>query len=248
MKKFRSITLYALLIASLSLIFLISILSKNNFNVQITPQKSLVALLLDDVSASEENIFITENEDTTKKTTFISKIFKTTKKTTTQAKKNNIVGKDGNVADKYVTKAEKQLKKLPDKVVKSLKDNGWTIEVTDKNLAKTYFNGVYSSVRAVAIYSQKKILIEDRDVAVTNSPLHEVGHSIDYISGWASKSSEFKSIYKEEINTFKKNIPNSGSVRDEQEFFASIFCYYFSDSSKCTPKAKAFVKNIIDNL
>ena len=46
--------------------------------------------------------------------------------------------------NKYVTKVNKQLAKLPDKIVNSLKENHWTVSVTDKNLAKTYFDGVYS--------------------------------------------------------------------------------------------------------
>ena len=240
-----------MLIASLSLIFLISILSKNNFTMQTTPVTGVIAYLLDDVSASDDVIFITENNEEVTTEKIMTTIFKTTKKTTTtKAKKKNsdLTMKDGNVADKYVTKVDKQLAKLPDKIVKSLKDNKWSIFVTDKNLAKTYFNGYYSSVRAVTIYSRKLILIEDRDAAVNNSPLHEVGHYVDFISGWSSKTPEFKAIYKEEVEAFKKNIPNSGSVRDEQELFASIFCYYYMNSSKCTPKAKAYVKSIIDKL
>jgi hypothetical protein len=250
MKKFSSILLFVLLFASLSIIFLISILSKNNFTMQTTSTRSFIAYLLDDVSASDDVIFITEKTEEVRAKNVLTKIIaNTTKKTTTKAKKNNdLVEKDGNVADKYVKKVDKQLNKLPDKVVKKFKSSGWTIAVTDKNLAKTYFNGVYSSVRGVTIYSQKTILIEDRDAAVDNSPLHEMGHYVDFISGMASKTSEFKSIYKEECNTFKKNIPNASSVRDEMEFFATIFCYYYKDSAKCTPKAKAYVEQIIANL
>ena len=63
-----------------------------------------------------------------------------------------------------------------------------------------------------------------------------------------SYNKQFKSIYKEEVNTFKSRIPNSGSVRDEQEFFASTFYYIFNDPSKCTPKAKDYVQNYISRL
>ena len=251
MKKFSSILLYVLLFASLSLIFLISILSKNNFTMQTTSTGSFIAFLLDDVSASDDVIFITEKTEEVRASAVVKKILAktTTKATTAKAKKNDgLVQKDGSVADKYVTKANKQMNKLPDKLVQKFRSNGWTIEVTDKNLAKTYFDGKYSSVRGVTIYSQKKILIEDRDVAVENSPLHEFGHFIDYTTGLTSRTSEFKSIYKEECDTFKKRIPNASSVRDEMEFFATVFCYYYKDSSKLTPKAKAYIEQIIENL
>ena len=32
------------------------------------------------------------------------------------------------------------------------------------------------------------------------------------------------------------------------EFFATVFCYYYKDSSKLTPKAKAYIEQIIENL
>lgn len=186
--------------------------------------------------------------DSSKITTSTTKTITKKVNTTVTTKTVSITKKDGKVDSKYINNVNSQLKKVPANVMNSFNKNGWNLYVTDKNLASTFFSNIYSSVRGVTIYRMKTIYIEDRAIAVKTAPLHELGHYVDYANGMPSYNKEFKSIYKEEVNTFKSRIPNSGSVRDEQEFFASTFYYIFNDPSKCTPKAKDYVQNYISRL
>ena len=58
----------------------------------------------------------------------------------------------------------------------------------------------------------------------------------------------FKTIYKEEVDTFKNQITDSQAISSPEEFFAEIFSYIYKDNIKCTPKALEFVENKIDEL
>lgn len=141
-----------------------------------------------------------------------------------------------------------QINKLPENVLNRFQKEGWHIYVTTENIAKTQFGGKYKSVEGVTDYASKQILIEDRAKAINESVIHEFGHFIDYYSKFESSSEEFKKIYEEEVETFKKNISNPGCVTNTKEFFAETIYYMYTNPSKCTPKAKAFALRVIQNI
>lgn len=264
MKKLRSIVLFFILFLCLYFSVVISfstntldvgafevdkVLMNSLAYVNIYPSNKLDSynlLALEDEATSK--VPSTTTTTTTNKITTTTKTTVTTTKKVTTTSKKDLVKKDGKVANTYVDAVNKQLNLLPREILDGFKKRGWNVYVTDRNLAKTYFDGVYGSVRAVTIYAAKVIYIEDRDVAVKSAPTHEFGHYLDFVTGWSSMTPEFEKIYEEEVSTFKKNIPNSSSVRDEQEFFASIFSYMYTDSKKCTPKAKAYVEKIVGDF
>lgn len=164
------------------------------------------------------------------------------------SKNYGIVQSIGNVEQKYIDIVEEQLLTLPPVLVNMFINEGWQLCVTTEDIAHVYYNDKYSSVLATTEYKTKRIIIEDRDEAVIGSVQHEFGHFLDYISGKLCWSEEFKKIYIEEAPKFKANIENSSCVRDEQEFFAETFYYLIMDNSKCTPKAKEFIENILNNI
>jgi hypothetical protein len=148
----------------------------------------------------------------------------------------------------WINKANQRLALVPENIKNSFVNNGWHIYVTSENIAQTYFGGAYSSVRGATSTDGRFIVVETRSEAVQTAPIHEMGHYLDCVTGWPSTSSEFAEIYNEEVGTFKSRISNSGSVRNQQEFFAEVFYYVIVDGSKCTPRAKEFVQRYMNAI
>lgn len=168
----------------------------------------------------------------------------------------NIVQTIGNVEQKYVIRTEKQLLNVPPDIVNLFIQNGFTISVTDEDIAKKYYSDVeegkekITKVRATFSFNGKYLILENRedDSVMEGVVEHEFGHYLDKLKGEPSQTDEFKEIYLEEKETFKSRISkiNAGSVTNEKEFFAEIFSYMLLDSSKCTPKAQAYVQRFIE--
>lgn len=157
-----------------------------------------------------------------------------------------IVQSIGKVDSDYINTVEENLKFLPSFLVDSFMEHGWEIYVTTEDIAHTYFDDKYLKVRAVTMYTNKEILIEDREEAVgLLTVAHEFGHYLDDLNGTPSWSDEFYEIYEEEVETFKSQISNSSCVSNEQEFFAETYGYLVVDPSKCTPRAAMFVQSIL---
>lgn len=159
---------------------------------------------------------------------------------------SGICGTTAGGTAEWASKVNKKLALIPSNILNAFTSRGWTIAVTGQNIAGTYFPGVYNSVQGVTFYDSKTILIECREVAVNDSPIHEVGHALDNMCGDPSLGSEFAGIYNEEVETFKSRITNSSCVRNVQEFFAETFYYACINPSKCTPKALEFVQRYMN--
>lgn len=56
---------------------------------------------------------------------------------------------DGNVDQAAVDRANELLNRLPVQVLKNFQNRGWRFLVTDKNIARTYYSGQYSSVQGI---------------------------------------------------------------------------------------------------
>lgn len=157
----------------------------------------------------------------------------------------DIIKTIGCVDQRYVDIVNEKLSLLPPVLVEQFIEEGWYIYITTEDIASTYCDNKYSSVLAITDYKRKRIIVEDRDNIEEGTIEHEFGHILDYFNGKPCWSNEFMQIYSEEVNQFKEGIPNSSCVRNEQEFFAETFCYLIIDDSKCTPKAKEFVKQTL---
>lgn len=153
-----------------------------------------------------------------------------------------------NVTADILNSAENEIGVLPQNVVNAFNRDGWSINITNDNIASKYFGGSYSNVMGATKMDSKQIIIQNKKSCVQSSVVHEMGHYIDWHFNFPSLSDEFWEIYTQEIGTFKSRIPNSSAIRDEMEFFAHTFYYSVKDPSKCTPMALQFVRNYVNNM
>lgn len=153
-----------------------------------------------------------------------------------------------NATSDILKTAESEISRLPQNVLNSFINDGWTINITNDNIASKYFGGSYSNVMGATKMDAKQIIIQNKKSCVQASIIHEMGHFIDNYFDYPSLSDEFWEIYNSEIDTFRSRIPNSSAIRDELEFFAHTFYYSVKDPSKCTPMALQFVENYVNNM
>lgn len=152
-----------------------------------------------------------------------------------------ICEKDGSATDYWMNRVNQELAYVPENVKSAFVNRGWHIYITDKNIAQTWFSGVYNSVQGVTSYNTRSIYIEQREAAM-EAPVHEIGHFVDAALGYPSQSSEFAGIYNAEVGVFKAGISNPGCVSDTRELFAEGFYYLCKNPSKVTPQLKSFLE------
>lgn len=64
---------------------------------------------------------------------------------------------DGNVDQTAVDRANELLNRLPVQVLKNFQNRGWRFLVTDKNIARTYYSGQYSSVQGMTLTMMRNL-------------------------------------------------------------------------------------------
>ena len=145
-------------------------------------------------------------------------------------------------------RANELLNAMPEKVLEGFCDNGWKFYVTDKNLANTFYAGIYNSVKGVTDFDNHEIFIEQRDTAVETAVVHEFGHYLDCINGYQSNTAEFADIFNSESNSFVQTF-NVDFHYDVGEFFADgVYRYYDGEQETLTqacPRLAAFIENIV---
>lgn len=139
--------------------------------------------------------------------------------------------KDGYVDDSYVELVNQQLSAIPLYIQNAFVQDGWSMYVTDIDIGETYYPGQFDMVMATTNYDESRILIEDRMDAVSESPIHEVGHWFDLYLGFVSNTDIFTGIYNEESGAFIRAY-GTDCVWDEMEFFAEGFWYYIIDPAR----------------
>lgn len=163
-----------------------------------------------------------------------------------------IIGGEGNVDAGLLSLAQNYFSKIPRNVVNFLEASEVHIYITDTNLADRFFAGQYSSVMGCTVYAEKNIYIEDRNSAVKSSIIHETGHIIDYLCGWASSSAEFQDCYILEKDSFvevgKQDNNNTSSI---SEFFAEVWNQIVLHPESCrasAPGSYEYVLNVMNGL
>ena len=154
------------------------------------------------------------------------------------------VMKEGNVSDNLINLAIQQLDTyVPEAVQRVLKNKGWNVYVTTDNIDQKYFFGAYGSVSGVAVANSSTkgsfVAVENREKAVLNSVVHELGHAVDYELGYVSKTSEFQRIFSIERSRF---VPTVGidaahATSSSQEYYASAFDEYFRNPGNLSARA-----------
>lgn len=153
--------------------------------------------------------------------------------------------KDGNVSDEIVEIVNQQLSILPANLRNAFTEDGWSIYVTDININQTYYGGQYASVMATTNYEEQRILVESRQDAAYESPIHEIGHWFDYYVGFPSYTEEFASVYSAESGIFTRSY-DSFCVTSAPELFAEGFWQYIIDPNRLksiSPGLYQFIHN-----
>ena len=158
---------------------------------------------------------------------------------------------DGRVAAQLLQQTDARMAEIPDCINNLLAEEGWKIYVTDKNLSRTYFNGMYRSVAGVTRFREKKVEFESRSHAINYAYAHEIGHAFDAHFGNISYTDAWKAIYNEEKNTYYQHDAsgNCYEISSPVELFTSVFrdCLISPQTCRQTaPIAYAFVQTLIN--
>lgn len=169
--------------------------------------------------------------------------------TTEKIEYNGICEINGNVDTYWSSVVNQTLSILPNGIIQAFKDSGWHIYVTDMNIDATYYNSQFGAVMATTNYGEYRILVEDRNDAVIESPVHEFGHWFDWYNGYTTNSSEFDNIYNTETSAFK-NAFLVNFYYDKMELFAEGFAKYFEDpntlANNC-PQLYNYLNNLLSS-
>lgn len=156
----------------------------------------------------------------------------------------------GKVEMIYIEKCAETLSVIPSDILNAYAKQGWHFYITDEDLDKTMFNGMYGSVQGGADGINKFIKIEDRNKAVVQAPMHEFGHFLDYYDGSYTIDEEFENIYSEEINKAKEMGMKYGLI-NSTEYFADSFEFYIKDRERMKeyiPKTYEYIEQKINDL
>lgn len=139
---------------------------------------------------------------------------------------------------------------IPQNIIDYLNNNNWEIILTTENLAKKHFELNEGSIQGITIYGEKKIEIEDREKAIKNALIHEIGHALDgaFYESHSTKE-DFVSIFNEE-NQNIKNLQgvNKNDLLNPMEYFAESFKQYIMNKEslqKVAPKTYSYMENFI---
>lgn len=123
---------------------------------------------------------------------------------------------DGKLTEEFISVTKEAIELLPEELSKEFYELGWKIEIGNTN--ERHYGLCDIKNKTIYIYYQNEI----KDHNVVDTLLHEFGHYIDYSNGWASKTEEFKALYK--IRTYVDATRDDGyCYKNEQELFATLF-------------------------
>lgn len=104
-----------------------------------------------------------------------------------------------------------------------LMDSGWSIQLTDMDLADEY--GYDVPIAGITDYDQKTIYVANRESAIRRATVHEVGHALSYEYGRADLSGDFVALYDLEKSQFHDltSIGDGHEIESSAEYFASVY-------------------------
>ena len=180
---------------------------------------------------------------------YIDDVSVITTSTTKKEYKKIVVEPIGNISDSLINVAYEELSLIPDNLQDLFVTSSWHLVISTDNLSKIYFNNKYKSVLGLTDYETSSIILEAKEKSIRESLVHEMGHFLDYITGFKTFENEFiNNYYNVEIDEFKSHIKNPGCVRDPQELFAEEFYYMYKDSSKCTPLVLNLIQKKLNSI
>lgn len=157
------------------------------------------------------------------------------------------------VSDSYANRVLNNYYRLPEIARSKFESFGGVLSITNENLGAKFYNDSSKHIVAVTNYkgSSKEcsINIGTRD---STAVLHEMGHFIDYVSGYLSDTEEYKSIWGSEVEAFKSfHYTADENTNTANEYFAESFQVYVespSELQKNCPQSYDYIVNTLNHL
>lgn len=196
----------------------------------------------DPVTFEEYQIYIKELEDRVEKLGGFD-IFETPKRK--KIYDNITIWLEDGSNEKWADQVVEYLNKLPRKIVKTLKDDGWKIIITPRNMDEVYSSNIQNTV-GLTFYYKGRIYLQNNTFSIGFATLHEVGHALDYTNDFMSLTNTWDDIYREEAEASEMGTYFEGSA---SEYFAQSFQYYFLEPEALklnAPKSYEFMMEFIN--
>ncbi len=140
---------------------------------------------------------------------------------------------------------------VPAHHIRFLKENGWKIELTTKDLAAEY--GYSSYICGITLYKEKIVYISATDYAIRRSTIHEIGHAIACQLGFVEVTDEFKEIYEDEKDYFSDctSVGDGHEISSVYEYFASVYqnmILDYDDTKDEIPRTVAYIEKCLGKI
>lgn len=149
---------------------------------------------------------------------------------------DSFITTEGNVSASLVAIAKSELDYVDLNLLKKLDSLGWSIVITDKDIAVDYYNDTsLGSIAGLTWYEKqgKRVCyVSAREGAITSATLHELGHAIEFENGNAlSEDSNFMGMWTGERATLMEREPEikDYDVHSPDEYFAEYFYRWCHD-------------------
>lgn len=152
-----------------------------------------------------------------------------------------------NHAKKYV---QEYSKKIPFTIFNAIEKEGWTIEITNKDIQKLY--NIRYEIYGITIEDEKKIYVCSHELAIQYALAHEIGHFLDrYLEhiSWTFRWKEIHSLHKKDVSVPEYYFTDESN--NDEEYFAECFLLFINDPillKKINVSAYYLFEKIMNNI
>ncbi len=161
------------------------------------------------------------------------------------------IEESGEVKQEVLDIVQEQIEKVPDIVKDRFVEDSWRLIVTDENIAKTEFDGVYLIVNAATVCDDKYIKISNRMTAASTSTIHEFGHFLYKIAGRFDNEEDVKDAYELEKDNKGEALSGGNGLSNHREFYAEVFylyCVNIEDAISTYPEMVSIIEKDIKSI
>lgn len=157
------------------------------------------------------------------------------------------------VSDEYVNEVLSNYYLAPEAVRNNFEEFGGVLSITNENLGAKFFGDLDMNIVAVTNYKgstgECSINIGIKDAKAV---LHELGHFLDYYTGYTSDTDSYKATWGSELEAFKSfHFTAEANINTPHEYFAESFQVYVESpdelKEKC-PQSYDYIGGIINGI